>query len=126
MRIVGMNKNTGRIQIHGNGVGEISETDIEQRAAEIARMDGRTQAAAQDRLAAREELQHPGPQSESDADEAVAPVELWSEAAASYGHRGVNSALEDEQSAGEKLVNEGVEEADSDQRLSASEEQPGE
>ncbi len=35
-------KNPGRIQIHGQGVGEISEDDIEKRAKEIA-ADGRAQ-----------------------------------------------------------------------------------
>lgn len=119
-------KKPGRIQIHGSGVGEISDADIKQRASEMARMDGRSVAGAQDRVTARKELENPGPPPAPEADETVAPVELWSRAAASRGHRGVHVSLDDEQSPGEVLVNEGLEEADRDQRLSASEERPRE
>ena len=54
-----MNKR-GRIEIHGGGIGEISDADMQRRAAEIARMDGRAEPGEQDRLRAREELVQPG------------------------------------------------------------------
>lgn len=115
-------QNTGRIQVHGAGVGEISSADIETRAGEIARMDGRPKAGAQDRQQARDELEHPGPPPAPEADETVKPVQLWSQGVASEGHRGIRTKLDDEVSPGELLVNEGLEEAERDQRLSASEE----
>ncbi len=118
-----MNNNpSGRIQIHGEGIGGVTVELVEKRAEEIARMDGRAHAGEQDRLAALDELQNPGPPPAPEADETAAPVELWSMAEASKGHRGVHTPLEDEQSAAEQLVNEGVEEADRDLRLSASDE----
>lgn len=115
-------KNPGRIQIHGEGVGEISEDDIETRAKELAVMDGRREIKGHDRVRAREELLNPGPPPAPEADETVRPVELWSKASASIGHEGVHNELEDEANLAEQLVEEGVEEADREQRLSASEE----
>ncbi len=114
-------KNPGRIQIHGQGVGEISEDDIEKRAKEIAVMDGRKEAKDHDRVRAREELLNPGPAPAPEADETERPVELWSNATASLGHEGAHSEIEDEAIIAEQLVEEGVEEADREQRLSASE-----
>jgi len=114
---------TGRIQIHGAGIGELSEADLERRAAEIARMDGRTSANAVDRSHAREELLHSGPPPAPEADETVHPVRLWSEAAGSFGHQAPRIGPEDEESPIEQLFYEGLEEADRDQRLSACEDQ---
>lgn len=112
---------SGRIQIHGAGIGEISEADLARRALEIARMDGRTSANSIDRDHAREELLHAGPPPAPEADETVQPVRLWSEAVGSTGHQAPKVAMEDEYSAVEQLINEGLEEAERDQRLSASE-----
>ncbi len=116
------NNQAGRIQIHGNGIGGLTDELVEKRAEEIARIDGRRHVGEQDRVAALEELQNPGPPPSPEADERTTPVGLWSQAEASKAHRGVQTDLEDGQSAAEQLVNEGVEEADRDQRLSASEE----
>lgn len=115
-------KNPGRIQIHGEGVGELGEEDIEKRARELAFIDGRKEAKEHDRVRAREELLNPGPAPAPEADESERPVELWSKAAASFAHEGAHSELEDEASLAEQLVEEGIEEADREQRLSASEE----
>jgi len=114
-------KNPGRIQIHGEGVGELSEDDIETRAKEIAMMDGRREAKDHDRVRAREELLNPGPSAAPEADETARPVELWSKGAASLGHEGAHVEPEDEANLAEQLVEEGVEEADREQRLSANE-----
>lgn len=114
---------SGRIQIHGAGVGEISEADIATRAQELARMDGRHSATAADRMRARDELIHAGPPPAPEADETVEPVRLWSEAVGSTGHQAPRVMPEDEISPVELLVNEGLEEAERDQRLSASENQ---
>ena len=118
------NHQPGRIQIHGKGIGEISEADIDQRAREIAKTDGRRAAGPQDRTSALNELQHSGPPPSPEADESTGPVELWSNALASKGHRGVQSGEDDEESPAEQLVNEGLEEADTDRRIAASKESP--
>lgn len=112
---------SGRIQIHGAGIGEISESDLNRRAAEIARMDGRTAANALDRDRAREELLHAGPPPAPEADETVQPVRLWSEGVGSVGHQAPRIGPEDAESPVEQLFYEGLEEAERDQRLSASE-----
>lgn len=112
----------GRIQIHGAGIGELSEGDLELRAAEIARMDGRTSANAVDRDRAKDELLHAGPPPAPEADETEHPVRLWSESIGSIGHQAPRIGPEDEESPVEQLFNEGLEEADRDLRLSASEE----
>lgn len=117
------NNQPGRIQIHGDGIGGVTEELIEKRAEELARMDGRRKAGEQDWHAASEDLLNPGPPPSPEADERTEPVELWSMSAASRAHRGVHMDLDDEESAAEQLVSEGVEEADRDQRLSASDEQ---
>lgn len=111
----------GRIQIHGAGVGELSNADLERRAREIAHMDGRTAANAADRAHARDELVNSGPPPAPEADETDQPVLLWSEAAGSIGHQAPRIGPEDEISPVEQLINEGLEEAERDQRLSASE-----
>lgn len=111
-----------RMETRGRGDGEISEDAIARRAEELARMDGRPKASEQDRFHAREELANPGPAPAPEADESVQPAEKWSMAAASQGHEGPHGELEDEQSAAEQLVAEGIEEADHDQRVAASEE----
>lgn len=111
---------SGRIQIHGAGVGELSETDLERRALEIAHMDGRPVANAADRAHARDELIHSGPPPAPEGDETV---RLWSEAESSVGHQAPRIGPEDEISPVEQLINEGLEEAERDQRLSASEHQ---
>jgi hypothetical protein len=110
------------METRGRGDGEISDDAIARRAEELARMDGRPRASEQDRFHAREELANPGPPPSPEADETVRPVEKWSMAAASHGHEGPHVELEDEQSAAEQLVAEGVEEADHDRRVAASEE----
>jgi hypothetical protein len=114
------------METHGAGDGEISDEAIANRAEELARIDGRKHAAEQDRYHAREELTHPGPPPPPEADETEHPVEKWSEAVGSHGHQAFHAELEDEQSAAEQLVNEGIEEADHEQRVAASENPPEE
>jgi hypothetical protein len=111
---------SGRIEIHGAGVGGLGEQDIEKRAAEIARMDGRSHVHAADRSQAREELLHSGPPAAPEGDE---EVRHWSEAAGSTGHQVPRVLPDDEVSPVEQLINEGLEEAERDLRLSASENQ---
>jgi hypothetical protein len=114
---------TARIEIHGGGAGEISNADIERRAAEIARMDGRIDVTDHDRFHARNELSSSGAPPPDEFDETIANVQAWDESPASHGHRAPRIGPDDEISATETLINEGLEEADRDQRLSASTEE---
>lgn len=107
-------------------MGEIGDEEIAQRAKEMARIDGRKEAGAQDFANAREELLNPGPPSAPEADESEQPVGRWSDAPGSAGRRGVEVLPDDEQTLAEDLVEEGLEEADREQRLAASDEFPPE
>ena len=113
----------GRIQIHGEGVGQIGDEEVKQRAEELARMDGRAVAHAQDLYRAREELTKPGPPPPPEADETETPVASWSKGPASRGHRGVHTETDDGQEVAERLVQEGLEEAERDRRLASSDEE---
>jgi hypothetical protein len=121
-----MSNRPGRIEIAGKGVGEIGDEEIRQRAMELARMDGRKEAGAHDLANACEELKNPGPASAPEADESEEPVGSWSDAPGSAGRRGVEVLPDDEQTLAEHLVEEGLEEADREQRLAASDEFPPE
>lgn len=111
-----INEEEARITLKGTGQGEIGDDAIEQRAVELARADGRAAVGEQDRWRAREEILHPGPPPAPEGD----MVEKWSTAAAARAHRGAQAPLDDEESVPERLVHEGVEEADHDRRVAAS------
>ncbi|CAN5597745.1 hypothetical protein BH09VER1_BH09VER1_20220 [soil metagenome] len=108
-----------RIEIHGKGVGEVSDADIYQRALEIAQMDGRSEATSADRIRAKDELFTTGIPEAPEVDRATAEIQEWDESPDSLGHMTPRVLPEDEVSATELLIEEGLEEAERDQRLSA-------
>lgn len=107
-----------RIEVHGKGVGEFSEEDIRQRAREIARMDGRADATSADLIRARDDLCSIGAPVPPEVDGLTAEIREWDEPPGSSGHMTPRVLPEDEVSATEILTEEGLEEADHDQRLS--------
>jgi len=115
----------GRMEIGGVGAGEFSAATIEQRARELAHTEGRDEVSEADRARALEELSGPAP--ELGAPEAVIPeieqLVAWDGAADSSGHRVEPVGLPDETSIGEQLVQEGLDEADHQRRVSAVDEQ---
>ncbi|MDX2080152.1 MAG: hypothetical protein SFU53_05150 [Terrimicrobiaceae bacterium] len=110
-----------RIQTSSAGTGEISSADIERRAKELAQTDGRSVVREHDIVRAMDDLSHPGPPPPPEADETEAPVGSWSSALAGHPHTGVHVQPDDEQSAAQRLVEQGVEEADHDRRVAATE-----
>ena len=112
----------GKISEHGNGMGAPSPEEVERRAKEIAMIDERnpdefTQA---DWAQARHELmgEENNLPPEETADNADM-TEEWSVIASSKGHRLPRPGTEEEESVGEHLVIEGIEEATHDQMLEA-------
>ena len=101
-----------------------AEIDLEERAAEIAKREGRENITIQDRDAAAQELLTEPILS---APEITAPelenVVGW-ESPDERGHRVPPVPLDDETNVYEQLVNEGLDEADDDSRASAGEEEP--
>jgi len=106
----------GRILRGTKGIGTVSPEMIEQRAREIARSDGRTEANDLDRASAREDLIGATSISEKEAT-TKEPGRDWGMPLVSSGEKAPTVAPEDEDNIPEKLIQEGVEEADHDQRL---------
>ena len=91
---------------------------IEERAREIARSDGRAQPNDLDRTRAREELTGTTSASEKFPTREE-PDRDWQMPLGSTGEKAPTVRPEDDENIPEKLVQEGVEEADHDQRLSS-------
>jgi len=109
-----------RLKADAPGLGEPSETEIEQRAAELAKSDGRDAFTDGDLARAAAELG--GALAEPAAPEIepeVARLTEWDEPPAATGEKAPGPALDDENSAAERLVRDGIEEADHDTRVEA-------
>lgn len=106
------------------GLGTVTPEMVETRAVEIARTDGRTQANDGDRAQAKHELQ--GLDTEVTGPETVDPelenVTEWNDSPADHGTKVPEVLPEDEANIAEVLIQEGMEEADHNQRVSAADE----
>jgi hypothetical protein len=116
----------GKISEHGNGIGAPSPEEVERRAREIAMIDERNpdEFTEADWAQARHELMGeennvPPEETPDNAD----MTEEWNVIASSKGHRIPRPGTEEEESVGEHLVIEGVEEATHDQMLEARREE---
>ena len=113
------------LQQHGKiirgmeGLGTVTPQMIEERAREIARSDGRARPNDLDRTRAREELTGATSYSEKRPTREE-PGRNWQMPLVSTGEKAPTVRPEDDENIPEKLVREGVEEADHDQRLSSS------
>ena len=89
---------------------------IEKRAQEIARGDGRAQVNDLDRTHAREELIGPAAGSEQPPTREEAGRD-WQIPLVSSGEKAPTMRPEDDANIPEKLIEQGIDEADHDQRL---------
>lgn len=110
------------------GVGPIDAEMVETRAKELAKIDGRTEVNEGDRILAREDLVHIGshPEAPEAADSATGEITEWDEAPEASGMRAPTVRPEDEVNIAQSLIEEGIEEADHEQRLASVEENPPE
>jgi hypothetical protein len=106
----------GKILRGTEGLGTVTQQMIEKRAREIARSDGRGQPNDLDRTRAREDLTGTTPDAEKPPTREE-PGRDWQMPLVSTGEKAPTVRPEDEQNIPEKLIREGVEEADHDQRL---------
>lgn len=104
----------GKIVRGTEGLGTVTREMIEERAQEIARGDGREEANDLDRTRAREDLT--GSISSSEPRTVSEPAPDWYTPRGSSGEKAPTVRPEDETNIPEKLVQEGIEEADHDQR----------
>ena len=110
---------SGKILRGSKGLGTVTSQMIEERAREIARSEGRSQPNDLDRTYAREQLT--GATSESEKlPTREEPGRDWQMPLVSTGEKAPTVRPEDDENIVEKLVEEGIEEADHDQRLSAA------
>jgi hypothetical protein len=111
-------KEHSRIEIEGEGLGEVSDATLEKRASQIAHIEGREEVNDLDRSEALRNIGDPAGKDE-------APEEQIAEgdrpeagvAPASAGVQAERFELDDEANVTEDLVLEGVEEADFDTRV---------
>ena len=116
----------GKISEHGNGIGAPSPEAVERRAREIAMIDERNpdDFTEADWAQARHELMGeennvPPEETPDNAD----MTEEWSVIASSKGHHIPRPGTQEEETVGEHLVIEGIEEATHDQMLEARREE---
>ena len=114
-------RDQGKILDHSAGIGEVSKTEIEQRARELAEIDGldADQVNEGHRYQARQEmLGATDADSANDDEGAVANLISEDDVPGESGSAVItsqNSSAEgDDQTIGEELVNEGIAESDHD------------
>jgi hypothetical protein len=113
----------GRMTVHTAGLGTVTEAMVRQRAREIALINGReeNQVLDSDLDQARREFQgqeglYPSPT----AAESLPESKRWSAVASSEGRKRGTVPASDEQTVAEKLVEEGVAEAEHEQQVEAT------
>lgn len=112
----------GKVEEHGKAVGVSSPQDLERRARELARIDGRDEPSADDRERARLELLNENlpPTVSQDADASMQSLSRDpSDPATDRGRQAPEYMDVDEEEAVERLALEGVEEAQHEQMVQA-------
>jgi hypothetical protein len=117
----------GKITLHGSGMGVPSTEEVEKRAREIAMIDERDpdQFTDADWEQARRELRgDPASPPPEESEQAAKLEEEWEVTPDDRGHRVPRPGVdENEETLGEQLVTDGVEEASHDQMLEARREE---
>jgi hypothetical protein len=112
----------GRLSNRGEGLGTVTEDMVRQRAREIAVINGRedNNVLDGDVEQARRELQGRERQSGANAAESVPEDQRWAPVPESVGRKAPTIPAPDEQTVAEKLVEEGVADAEHDQMIRAT------
>src|SRR6266542_2519867 len=116
----------GKISVNGNGFGTPSLADVEKRAREIAMLDERNpdDFTQEDwRKACQEVMGTDNNTHPEKTPENADLTEEWNVVAGSKGHRVPRPGTEEEETVGEHLVIDGLEEATHDQMLEARREE---
>jgi hypothetical protein len=110
-----------KVEQYGEGVGGVSQAEIERRAAELARIENRASATEADRARARGEFRerHLPDAVNEDAESMQSMSRDPSDPIADRGRQVPEYGGDDEKTALEHLALEGVEEAQHEQMLEA-------
>ena len=119
-------KTRGRIEVEGNEVSAVSDELLQQRARDLAQEDGRSEPRDADFKKAREELSGVTEDSAPEVPSGDENLTSWSDSADTAGHRVDTSPPDQDVDVGLELVEEGVDEADEDQRRAAKDDDPPE
>jgi hypothetical protein len=119
-------KPRGRIEVRGKGISAVSDELLQQRARDLAEEDGRTEPTDADLKKAREELSGFTEDSAPEVPPGDEDVTSWSDSADTTGQMVDTSPPDEDVDIGLELVEEGVDEADQDQRRAAKDENPPE
>lgn len=117
---------SGKIELHGNGMGVASPEDIERRAREIAMIDERNADEFTDAdwsQARRELLGEVETTPPEEDDKNIKMEEEWEVTPDDHGHRVGPAVDEEDETIGEHLVTDGKEEAAHDQMVEARREE---
>jgi hypothetical protein len=111
----------GIISDHFRGVGTVTRGMVRQRACEIAIINGRpsNHCSRRDFLEAQRELTGVLPGLDGEEDTLISTSQ-WGEAPVSTGHPVDKEETPDEQTVGEELIEQGINEAEHDQMLQAA------
>jgi hypothetical protein len=109
-------KPRGRIEVQGTGVSAVSDELLQQRATDLAREDGRTEPRDAEFKKAREELSGFTEDSAPEVPPGDESITSPDESADIVGHKVDTSPPDQDVDVGLELVEEGVDEADRDQR----------
>ena len=114
-----------RLRAGSSGLGAANASDIESRALELARSDGRTEVSESDLDRAADELSgaDAAPPDPNDSTFVVEKLVGWDEPIGSEGSHGHENQPDDEQSVAEQLIEQGMQEADHDSRVAATEDE---
>lgn len=109
-----------RLKAGSPGVGHASQADIEQRAAELAQTDGREVFTDADLTRAAADLAGGAVQvAAPEADPGVEALTAWDDPPQQTAQRIEPLPVEDEATIAERLIREGMEEAEHDIRVAA-------
>ena len=112
----------GRISDHSKGLGTVTQEMVRARAREIALINGRSphHPSPLDFSQAKQELM--GQNHVESAEEQLPTSERWDPVHGTEGHQAISVPAHDEQSDAEKLVDEGVSEAEHEQMVEGTRE----
>ena len=112
----------GRISEHSKGLGTVTQEMVRARAREIALINGRSpeHLSPADFSQAKQELT--GQNYVEPAEEQLPTSERWDPVPGTPGHQAISVPAHDEQTDAEKLVEEGVSEAEHEQMVEGTRE----